>query len=90
MARAGPRGQNPGAATGTAQRPGVTTGSRDRWNSRRTESAKRQAARDLTAAAAVGMLTVAIGDVYPLEKIAQAQDRVDTGGRGRVLVTIPN
>jgi NADPH2:quinone reductase len=36
------------------------------------------------------MLTVAIGDLYPLEKIAQAQDRVDTGGRGRVLVTIPN
>ncbi|MFJ9026643.1 NADPH:quinone reductase [Streptomyces sp. NPDC102259] len=54
------------------------------------ETAKRQAARDLTAAAAVGMLTVAIGDVYPLEKIAQAQDRVDTGGRGRVLVTVPN
>ncbi|WP_086565746.1 NADPH:quinone reductase [Streptomyces africanus] len=55
-----------------------------------TETAKRQAARDLTAAAAVGMLTVAIGDLYPLEKIAQAHDRVDTGGRGRVLVTIPN
>ncbi|GGU22245.1 NADPH:quinone reductase [Streptomyces coeruleorubidus] len=54
------------------------------------ETAKRQAARDLTAAAAVGMLTVAIGDLYPLEKIAQAQDRVDTGGRGRVLVTIPS
>ena len=53
-------------------------------------AAKRQAARDITAAAAVGMLTVAIGDLYPLEKIAQAHDRVDAGGRGRVLVTIPS
>lgn len=42
VARAGPRGQNPEAAAGTAQRPGVTTGSRDRWNSRRTAKAKRQ------------------------------------------------
>ncbi|MDH6436270.1 NADPH2:quinone reductase [Streptomyces sp. SAI-144] len=53
-------------------------------------AAKRQAARDITAAAAVGMLTVAIGDLHPLEKIAQAHDRVDAGGRGRVLVTIPS
>ncbi|MFH8498418.1 NADPH:quinone reductase [Streptomyces coeruleorubidus] len=53
-------------------------------------AAKRQAVRDLTAAAAVGMLTVAIGDLYPLAKIAQAHDRVDAGGRGRVLVTIPS
>ncbi|MDH6493387.1 NADPH:quinone reductase [Streptomyces sp. SAI-127] len=53
-------------------------------------AAKRQAARDITAAAAVGMLTVAIGDLHPLEKIAQAHDRIDAGGRGRVLVTIPS
>ncbi|MFF2512638.1 NADPH:quinone reductase [Streptomyces sp. NPDC058086] len=51
--------------------------------------ARRQAARDLTAAAAVGALTVDVGDRYPLENIAKAHDRVDAGGRGRVLVTIP-
>ncbi|MFF0036187.1 NADPH:quinone reductase [Streptomyces mirabilis] len=49
--------------------------------------ARRQAARDLTAAAA---LTVDVGDRYPLEDIAKAHDRVDAGGRGRVLVTIPH
>ena len=51
--------------------------------------AKRQAARDLTAAAAVGALTVEIGDRYPLEEIAKAHDRVDAGSRGRVLVALP-
>lgn len=52
-------------------------------------AAKRQAARDLTAAAAAGALTVGIGERYPLENIAKAHDRVDAGGRGRVLVTVP-
>jgi NADPH2:quinone reductase len=52
-------------------------------------AAKRQAARDLTAAAAAGALTVDVGDRYPLEDIAKAHDRVDAGGRGRVLVTVP-
>jgi NADPH2:quinone reductase len=52
--------------------------------------AKRQAVRDLTAAAAVGALNIAIGDRYPLEDIAKAHDRVDAGGRGRVLVTVPH
>jgi NADPH2:quinone reductase len=52
--------------------------------------ARRQAARDLTAAAAVGALTADVGDRYPLEDIAKAHDRVDAGGRGRVLVTIPH
>ncbi|WP_371643196.1 NADPH:quinone reductase [Streptomyces mirabilis] len=52
--------------------------------------ARHQAARDLTAAAAVGALTVDVGDRYPLEDIARAHDRVDAGGRGRVLVTIPH
>jgi NADPH2:quinone reductase len=51
--------------------------------------ARRQAVRDLTAAAAVGALTVDVGDRFPLEEIAQAHDRVDAGGRGRTLVTIP-
>jgi NADPH:quinone reductase len=53
------------------------------------EEAKRQAARDLTAAAAVGALTVEGGDRYELADIAKAHDRVDAGGRGRVLVTLP-
>ena len=52
--------------------------------------AKRQAARDLTAAAAVGALTVDVGDRYPLDDIAQAHDHVDAGGgHGRILITIP-
>ncbi|MEU6253869.1 NADPH:quinone reductase [Streptomyces sp. NPDC047043] len=51
--------------------------------------AKRQAARDLTAAAAVGALTVEVGDLYQLADIAKAHERVDAGGRGRVLVTVP-
>ncbi|MFJ8931505.1 NADPH:quinone reductase [Streptomyces sp. NPDC102364] len=52
-------------------------------------AAKRQAARDLTAAAAVGALTVDVRDRFPLEDIAKAHDQVDAGTRGRVLVTIP-
>lgn len=51
--------------------------------------AKRQAARDLTAAAAVGALTVDVGARFPLADIAQAHDRIDAGGRGRVLIDIP-
>lgn len=52
--------------------------------------AKRQAARDLTSAAAVGALTVDVRDRYPLDDIAKAHDLVDTGGgHGRVLLTIP-
>ncbi len=51
--------------------------------------AKRQAARDLTSAAAVGAPTVEIGDRYPLADIAKAHDRVDAGGRGGVLIDIP-
>jgi NADPH2:quinone reductase len=51
--------------------------------------ARRQAARDLTAAAAVGALTVDVGDRYPLADIAKAHDRIDAGGRGRVLIDIP-
>lgn len=51
--------------------------------------AKRQAARDLTAAAAVGALTVDVGARFPLAGIAQAHDRIDDGGRGRVLIDIP-
>ncbi|WP_373307117.1 hypothetical protein [Streptomyces longisporoflavus] len=52
--------------------------------------AKRQAARDLTSAAAVGALTVAVGHRHPLDDIARAHDHVDAGsGHGRILLTIP-
>ncbi|GAA0667782.1 NADPH:quinone reductase [Kitasatospora atroaurantiaca] len=51
--------------------------------------ARKQAARDLTSAAAVGALKVDIGTRFPLEEIAKAHDRVDAGGRGRVLITVP-
>lgn len=53
------------------------------------DRARRQAARDLTAAAAVGALTVDVGDRFPLADIAKAHDRVDAGGRGRVLIDVP-
>ncbi|TDU02543.1 NADPH2:quinone reductase [Streptomyces sp. 846.5] len=52
--------------------------------------AKRQAARDLTAAAAIGALGIQVGARFPLQDIAEAHDRVDTGGGGRVLITIPH
>ncbi|MEW2138919.1 NADPH:quinone reductase [Streptomyces sp. NPDC005409] len=53
------------------------------------DQARRQAVRDLTAAAAVGALTVDVGDRFPLADIAKAHDRVDAGGRGRVLIDVP-
>ncbi|MFH9552974.1 NADPH:quinone reductase [Streptomyces sp. NPDC017435] len=53
------------------------------------DQARRQAARDLTAAAAVGALTVDVGDRFPLADIARAHDRIDAGGRGRVLIDVP-
>ncbi|MFG2312973.1 NADPH:quinone reductase [Streptomyces sp. NPDC048566] len=53
------------------------------------DQAKRQAAGDLTAAAAVGALTVDVGDRFPLADIAQAHERIDAGGRGRVLIDVP-
>ncbi|MEU1473418.1 NADPH:quinone reductase [Streptomyces sp. NPDC005761] len=53
------------------------------------DQVRRQAARDLTAAAAVGSLTVDVGDRFPLADIAKAHDRIDAGGRGRVLIDVP-
>lgn len=53
-------------------------------------SAKRQASRDLTAAAAVGALRVRIAENYQLADIGAAHDRVDAGAGGRVLVTMPD
>jgi len=52
--------------------------------------AKQQAAADLTAAAGDGALSIAIGPPLPLERAAEAHDRVDAGTRDRVLLSIPN
>ncbi|MFE4973813.1 NADPH:quinone reductase [Kitasatospora sp. NPDC056651] len=51
--------------------------------------ARRQAARDLTAAAAVGALGVATAARYPLSDLAKAHEHVDAGVHGRVLVDVP-
>src|SRR5215204_5943672 len=51
--------------------------------------AKQQAAADLTAAAGDGALSIAIGRPLPLERAAQAHDRLDAGTRDRVLISIP-
>lgn len=50
--------------------------------------AVRLAARDLTSAAATGVLRVPVRDHFPLERIARAHEAVDTGGRGRILITL--
>ncbi len=50
--------------------------------------AKERAARDLTAAAAAGDLRIPIAARYPLSEIARSHEHVDSGVRGRVLVTI--
>ena len=52
--------------------------------------AKRQAAEDLTAAAREGALSIPIADPLPLDRIAEAHDRVDAGTRQRVLLAIPS
>lgn len=51
--------------------------------------AKQRAARDLTAAARDGAISVAVDATLPLEETARAHDRVDAGTRGRILVAIP-
>ncbi len=53
-------------------------------------SAKDAAARELTAAAAEGALTIPIDHPMALHRAAEAHDRVDAGARdGRVLLDIP-
>jgi NADPH:quinone reductase len=52
-------------------------------------ASKHQAALDLTAAARDGALSIPIGTPLPLERAAEAHDRVDAGGRDRVLLAIP-
>lgn len=48
--------------------------------------AKQQAAADLTAAARA--LRIPIDEPLPLQRIAEAHDRIDVGARGRVLLAI--
>ena len=52
--------------------------------------ARRQAAEDLTAAAREGTLSIPIADPLPLDRIAEAHDRVDAGSRQRILLAIPS
>ena len=49
---------------------------------------KRQAAADLTAAASDGALSIGIGPLLPLERIAEAHEQVDAGSPNRVLLGI--
>jgi NADPH2:quinone reductase len=53
-------------------------------------AAKQQAAADLTTAAADGALSIAVGEPLPLDRAAEAHDRVDAGARERVLLAIPH
>jgi NADPH2:quinone reductase len=52
-------------------------------------AAKRAAAADLTTATRDGALVVPIGEPLPLDRTAEAHDRVDAGARERVLITLP-
>ena len=51
---------------------------------------KHQAAADLTAAARDGALRIPIDEPLPLDRIAEAHDRVDAGARKRVVLSIPH
>jgi NADPH2:quinone reductase len=53
-------------------------------------AAKREAAIALTTAAREGALSIPIGDPLPLDRIADAHDRVDAGARERVLISLPS
>jgi NADPH2:quinone reductase len=50
--------------------------------------ARRTAAQDLTTAAAAGAIAVPAHDVLPLDRIAEAHDRIDGGTRVRQLITL--
>ena len=52
--------------------------------------AKQQAAADLSTAAGDGAVSMAVGAPLPLDKAAEAHDRVDTGTRARILLAIPD
>jgi NADPH2:quinone reductase len=51
-------------------------------------AAKQQAATDLTTAASEGALSPAIGAPLPLDRAAEAHDRVEAGARERVLLAV--
>jgi NADPH:quinone reductase len=54
------------------------------------QAAKDAAARDLTTAAAESALAVAIGDVFPLVRIAAVHELIEAGkAKGRLLVKLP-
>jgi NADPH2:quinone reductase len=53
-------------------------------------AAKHQAAADLNAAARAGALRIPIEEPVPLDRIAEAHDRVDAGTRSRVILSIPD
>src|SRR4051795_7272690 len=54
------------------------------------QAAKRQAAADLTTAARERALSIPIDEPLPLDRIAEAHDRVDARTRKRVLLAIPS
>ena len=54
------------------------------------DEAKREAAADLTTAAREGALSIPTGEPLPLNRIAEAHERVDAGSRQRVLLSIPD
>ena len=54
------------------------------------QAAKSQAAEDLTTAARDGALSIPTDEPLPLDRIAEAHDRVDAGTRQRVLLAIPH
>ena len=54
-----------------------------------SQDAKTTAARELTEAASAGALSVSVDEPLPLDRIADAHDRVDAGTRSRVVLQIP-
>jgi len=52
-------------------------------------AAKREAASALTTAARDGALSIRTAEPLPLDRIAEAHDRVDAGARERVLISLP-
>jgi NADPH2:quinone reductase len=54
------------------------------------QAAKDAAARDLTDAAAQAALSTPVAEIFPLERIAEAHELVESGhARGRVLISLP-
>jgi NADPH2:quinone reductase len=53
-------------------------------------AAKELAVSDVTKAAHEGALAISVGTPLPLERVAEAHDKVDSGSRGRVLVIVPS